>query len=94
MLTFKDFVPRQLKAPRLGFSAAALEGEYETLDAALSAANEWRAQQQVTVVNVETVVLPNLWSSWEEGSKDPVLGSPSGAPLWHQFIRIWYEDSP
>lgn len=91
MLAFKDFVPRQLRAPRFGFNADALQGEYETLEAALAAANEWLAGQSVRVVTVETVVLPNLWTEWEQGSADPVLGSPSGGPLWYQFIRVWYE---
>ena len=92
MLVFKDFVPRQLQAPRFGFTTTALQGEYETLDAAVRAANEWIAQHGVRVLNVETVVLPNLWAGWEHGSTDPAVGSGQGAHLWHQFIRLWYED--
>ena len=91
MLAFKDFVPRQLRAPRLGFSSEALQGDYETLDAALTAANAWLREAGVEVVNVETVVLPNLWSSYEHGSADPALGS-TGSPIWNQFIRVWYRE--
>jgi hypothetical protein len=90
MLVFRDFVPRQLQAPRLGLSAKALQGEFESLESALAAANAWLAGAGVEVVNVETVVLPNLWNNWEEGSQDPVLGGSSGAMYWHQFIRVWY----
>lgn len=91
MFAFRDFVPKQLHAPRLGFSATAQQGEYETLDAALLAANEWIAREGVRVVNLETVVLPSIWEHWETGSRDPVLTSTAGAPLWYQVIRVWYE---
>ena len=87
MLQFRDFVPRMLVEPGL-FK----EGQHESLDDALEAANQWLAESHVQLVNVETVVLPNIWSRWEQGSADTSLGvgSPSH---WHQFIRCWYEDS-
>jgi hypothetical protein len=91
MLAFKDFVPKQLKAPHFGLSAEAQQGSYESLEVALAAANAWVREENVTLVNVETVVLPNLWANWEQGSADPVLGVGTTTPLWHQFIRVWYE---
>ena len=48
--------------------------EYESFDAALIAANQWIKENEIRVVNVETVVLPNIWSRYEEGSRDPSLG--------------------
>jgi hypothetical protein len=92
MLQYRDFVPQQLQAPRLGFSATAMQGQYEDLDAALAAANAWLSGTAVELVNVETVVLPNLWADWEQGTKDAALGGTSGSPSWHQFIRIWYRE--
>jgi hypothetical protein len=91
MLAYQDFVPKQLKAPHFGLSTDALQGSYETLDTALAAANQWVRERGVTIVNVETVVLPNLWANWEQGSADPVLGAGTNSPLWYQFIRVWYE---
>ena len=92
MLAFRDFVPRQLRAPHLGISVEAVQGEYETLESALNALNQWRDLEKVRVLNVETVVLPNLDAKWEEGTNDPVLGaSGAGAQLWYQFFRVWYE---
>jgi hypothetical protein len=45
------------------------------------------------VLNVETVVLPNIWSRFEEGSRDPALGISGDSPShWHQFIRVWFEE--
>ena len=53
MLIFKDFVPKMVSAP--GFLR---EGEYESLEAALTAANRWIDQEQIKLVQIETVVLP------------------------------------
>jgi hypothetical protein len=87
MLHYRDFVPRRVKPPAF-FSP----GEHETFDAALAAANAWIAANAVRLVNVETVVLPNIWSRYEEGSQDTSLGTSGESPsFWHQFIRVWYE---
>ena len=87
MLQFRDFVPKIIAAPRL-FKA----GEYESFDAALAAANQWIKENDVHVVNVETVVLPNIWSRFEEGTTDVALGTSGEMPShWHQFIRVWHQ---
>ena len=88
MLKYKDFVPNEIAAP--GFFK---EGEHETFDDAVIAANDWLASNKLTLISLETVVLPNIWSRWEEGSSDASLGTSSDAPSrWHQFIRCWYRD--
>ena len=86
MLRYQDFVPKMTK-PAAFLSPA----EHESFDAALAAANHWIKENEIRVVTVETVVLPNIWSRWEEGSKDVALGS-SGDMVshWHQFIRVWF----
>ncbi|MEQ8789435.1 MAG: hypothetical protein RIC55_24285 [Pirellulaceae bacterium] len=87
MIRFRDFVPRMLAEPGL-FKA----GEYESMDEALAAANDWIKENEIRVTNVETVVLPNIWSRWEEGSTDTALGTSGDSPSrWHQVIRVWYE---
>ena len=88
MIQFRDFVPRMLSAP-----AFFRVGEYESFEAAVEAANQWIREQQIDVLNIETVVLPNIWSRWEGGSNDVALGTSGEMPShWHQFIRCWYED--
>ena len=84
MIRFQDFAPRQLA--RAGIFRSA---EYETFEAAVAAAGEWANQQQVRVINVETVVLPNLWR--EEGTEDSSVQVFDGHATWHQFVRVWYE---
>ncbi len=88
VLKFRDFVPNMLTEPGLF-----REGDYESLDEAVTAANEWAAQTGVKLINIETVVLPNIWSRHEEGSGDVSLGTSGDSPArWHQFIRCWYKE--
>ncbi len=88
MFQFQDFVPKMLSQPGL-FK----EGEYESFEDAVQAANAWISQNQIKVVHFETVVLPNIWRRFEEGSTDVSLGT-SGDMVshWHQFVRVWHED--
>lgn len=84
MIQFRDFAAEVTSA---GF----FSNSYETLPQALAKANAWLAAEGVDVLNVETVVLPNMWESGEEGTKDVELrASGKMATTWHQFIRVWY----
>ena len=88
MLKHKDFVPKEIKAPGL-FD----HGEHESFDAAIEACNRWLAESKVRLISLETVVLPNIWSKWEEGSKDASIGTSGDfVSRWHQFLRCWYQD--
>jgi hypothetical protein len=82
MIEFKDFAP-QIKKKGI------FRTDFQTFAEALSAANEWIAANQIDVVNIETVVLPKIWS--EDGTTDTDL-TTSGEMMssWCQFIRIWY----
>ena len=87
MIGFIDFAPRMVRPGAL-FRLA----EYEALQQAVAAANRWVRQYGVSVLNVETVVLPNIYRSGEEGSADPHLVM-SGEMMseWFQVVRVWYE---
>jgi hypothetical protein len=85
MLAFRDFAPKVLE------DGGWLSGPaYEDFDAALEAANAWIAADSIDVVNVETVVLPNIYSPGEQGTVDPELGMHAGRGTWHQFLRVWF----
>lgn len=90
MIAYKDFVPRQLKAPALSFNLAEAAGTYETFHDAVTAANVWLSQNPVRLIQLETVVLPNVWMRWEQGTEDASLRTGEAAQ-WHQFLRVWYE---
>ncbi len=87
MIRFQDFAPQMLSPP--GFLKVAT---YEPLQVAVDAANAWIKQNEVQVFNIETLLLPNIWSRYEEGSSDPSLATSGESPSnWHQVVRIWYQ---
>jgi hypothetical protein len=89
MIAYRDFAPRQLSAAGLLKPAT-----YEPLAQALAAANAWIQDKGIDVVNVETVVLPNLWSPYSKGTEDTeMILQPSFAASWNQFIRVWYRSA-
>jgi hypothetical protein len=68
--------------------------EYEALQQAVAAANQWVRQYGVSVLNVETVLLPNIYRSGEEGSADTHLVTAGEfRSEWFQVVRVWYEAS-
>lgn len=88
MLRYIDFVPRQIAEPGL-FTP----GQHEDFDAAVMAANQWLLDHKVHLISLETVVLPNIWSRWEDGSRDASLQISGENPSrWHQFVRLWYHE--
>ena len=87
MIQFQDFVPKMLSEPGL-FK----EGAYESLEEAVLAANAWIEENDIKVLQFETVVLPNIWRRYEEGSTDVSLGTSGDmVSRWHQFVRVWHE---
>jgi hypothetical protein len=86
MIGYRDFIPRVLVKERWFKKAT-----YETFDDALAAANSWIAEESVKVVNIETVVLPNIRDLDERGSKDAELTAWDRETSWYQVIRVWYE---
>jgi len=87
-LTFKDFYPE-----RISYSQWTGRGDYPPLDDSLREMNTWIASHpEIDLINIETIVLPNIHSKKEEGSKDPELMVHTGGSyvMWHQVFRVWY----
>jgi hypothetical protein len=89
MMGFKDFVPKLLE--KAGFLG---EPEFESLGAVVNRCNAWlEANPNLRIVNVETVVLPNLHHRFEEGSQDVNLREDEDFTTpWNQFVRVWFEE--
>lgn len=86
LIAYRDFAPRMLEAPVLLKRAT-----FAPLQSAVDEANAWINAHGIDVVNVETVVLPNMHSRWEEGTEDPDLTARADFPTaWNQFVRVWY----
>jgi hypothetical protein len=64
--------------------------DYEPLDSVIARANDWMASVGNRVVNVETVLLPNLSDAVQSG----LSGLQTSGELrshWFQIVRVWYE---
>lgn len=85
-IEFKDFAPAATEHRALIFSSRTID----TFQSALDEANAWIDRNSIEVLNIETVVLPEMHS--EEGTTDTDL-TTSGEMMssWYQFIRVWYK---
>ena len=85
-LAFRDFVPRLSASTTTGDAGFR---DANALQSVLEAVNAWVDAEGIEVVNVETVVLPNMHD--EEGSEDAALHTSGDLPsVWHQFVRVWH----
>ena len=87
MIQYRDFVPAREKG---GFLRA---DRFAPFGDAVAAANDWITQEEVDVVTIETVVLPNIFASGEQGTGDADLQTVEtnvSSNTWHQFVRVWY----
>ncbi len=80
---YKDFFPTILKS-------GMFSKKYESLGATVARANGWIAASRVRVINVETVVLPNIQNA-EDASQVGIRTSGELSSFWYQVIRVWYD---
>lgn len=84
-LNYKDFFPNVLNS---GFFST----EHEALPATVARASDWVAQAGVQVINLETVLLPNI-KSVEDASQTGIRTSGEMSSYWYQIVRVWYGNS-
>jgi hypothetical protein len=82
VIGYKDFFPAVLKS---GFFST----EHETLATTVVRANDWIAESGARVINVETVVLPNVEQE-EDASEVGIRTSGEFSSYWYQVVRVWY----
>lgn len=88
VLAFKDFVPVQ-QGTKPALFGLAQTPVFADLEDALVRANQWIAQAGVRVLNVETVVLPNLTETDQSAT---TTNRHDFMDQWRQFIRVWYRE--
>lgn len=87
MIKHIDFTPKVTKKGKLFKSI-----EIEKFQDIVGLMNEWLENNNHEVINVETVLLPNIHDSDEEGSEDTMLGTGrESSSHWYQLIRVWYK---
>lgn len=90
-MNFKDFVPHATETQRNFLGMTISELTFESFPACVEAASQWVATSGVSVINLETVVLPNMYDPAQEGTVDTDLASSRETRThWYQFIRVWY----
>lgn len=90
MYTYQDFIPKRIPASKGGLFRSSTPEGHQSFRDAVEEANAWVVAQGVEVVNIETVVLPNIWEEHEQGTEDGSLYTGTSASYWHQFVRVWY----
>jgi hypothetical protein len=85
-IAFKDFAP-----PPVNQGGFFSNPEFAPFSVAVEEANRWIAENNPDIINVETVVLPEIWNRNEEGTEDGMLrAGGESSTWWHQFVRVWY----
>ena len=91
MIHFKDFVPQRLKQSTGVFGWNRGADVHESLEETLVRANEWIEKSPIfKVLNVETLLLPNIFSR-DEKVKTRINLNAGEIPTWYQVIRVWYQ---
>jgi hypothetical protein len=82
MIAFYDFIPqRQSKR------------EYENIHEMVSRVNRWIEQYQIDVLNIETLLVPNLPADTAESRWVRSDLSVSITLSTYQFVRVWYRQN-
>jgi len=87
MIKHIDFTPKITK--KGGFFRS---DQIENFETSVNQMNEWIETNKPDIINIETVVLPNIHDFDEEGSEDTMLRTGrEGISHWYQLIRLWYK---
>jgi|GEM_PF-984402 hypothetical protein len=86
MIAFQDFVPQRQGKRLLGILS-----DYENLHEVVSRANIWIEQNNIDVLNVETVLVTNLQKD-SEASPRTQMDSQANVTSTYQIVRIWYRE--
>ncbi len=86
-IQFIDFIPEVTETKFFGGN------KYESIDKCVERANEWiRKNYNRKIINVETVVLPQIYRKKEADSKSVYSIATGGSIVYtFQVVRIWYE---
>lgn len=91
MIGFRDFLPQK------GAKAGTLSRRWESVSDTVIRANEWIEQEEVDVINVETVLLRHRRGKFGFSSNESVttrsglsIGPFGPSAQWRQVVRVWY----
>ena len=94
-LAFQDFLPEYPQSGPERVSALFRKTVTEPIASVLERANAWIRDSGVTVISVETVVMPvtkPMPSEEQWNSQDDQTYFDRGVGMHMQFLRVWYHN--
>ena len=90
MIKYKDFAIKTIKQGNW-----ISKPEFEPLEETLLRLNSWIEENELIVMNVETILMPNIYEDGTNrtSSKGAYKSKEAGgvANLWYQIFRVWYQ---
>ena len=89
MIQFKDYSIIVTKKDSLLY-----DPEFEPIDETLLRMNNWIEENEIMVLNVETVVLPNALDTQTKRTTTKgayKMGTGGEKVWWYQIFRVWYQ---
>lgn len=80
---YRDFFPLVLKS-------GIFSSEYEELSLVVARANEWINQNAIQVLNVETLLIPDIQNAKDASDARFYIRGDSNY-YWCQVVRVWYQ---
>ena len=88
MIQFKDFTIKTLEN-RSPLRAP----EFELLEETMLRLNAWIEENEITVLNIETLLMPNIFSGGEQrtSTRGAYRELVNHDTWWYQIFRVWYQ---
>lgn len=83
-IKYLDFSPIKLPKIKVG------DFIWESLDQTITRASDWVSSNGINVINIETVLLPNVYD--KDTSMQQIHTSGENSSSWFQIVRIWFQE--
>ena len=87
MIKYKDFSPQVNRTGLFGNVK-----ESDSFESVVKQVNVWINSSPVKIVNIETVLLPNLFSKPTEIEPEKGATTVGQSHVLFQCVRVWYEE--
>lgn len=84
LIAFRDFIPQPLTTRILGMLK-----DYESMQEVVTRVNRWIEQENIQVLNVETLLTTAIPGHEDQDLRTKMEG-PASAGSLYQAIRVWY----
>lgn len=87
MIQFKDFAIKTINKSPIRAP------QFEPLEETMTRVNAWIEENEVTVLNIETLIMPNIFRGKEQrtSTRGSYVQSSENFTWWYQIFRVWYQ---